>query len=285
MGTKYHYWICLCDCDKNQQDRKEKLVSHQCLRDGKTRSCGCISKENPSQKTHGMSKTPEFNTWWCMIERCTNIKHKSYKDYGGRGIKVCDRWLKCFENFYEDMGNKPSKKHSIDRYPNNDGNYEPGNVRWATCKQQSDNKRNSLYFEYDNEILHIDECMKKFNLTREIIHNRMKLGWKTEKILTTPIILYGGYIENLFYCPTHVHIGDILGNIKTFSTYLHKTNTYDMFSLVKRKAEDYHHIKLLKPTWTLVWTGRRKESWGYLVNQEHVDFETYRKNKNERKYD
>jgi hypothetical protein len=88
---------------------------------------------------HGLSKVPGYDNWWRMIHRCTNSNWKHYKDYGGRGIKVCDRWMK-FDNFYIDMGPRPSDGHSLDRI-NNDGNYEPGNCRWATQSVQSANKR------------------------------------------------------------------------------------------------------------------------------------------------
>ena len=91
-------------------------------------------------KSHLMSYTPEYQAWENMYTRCTNPKHASYKNYGGRGIKICDRWRNSFENFYEDMGKKPSNRYSLDRI-DNDGDYEPGNCRWATFKTQIDNRR------------------------------------------------------------------------------------------------------------------------------------------------
>jgi hypothetical protein len=93
---------------------------------------------------HGLSHHPLYHTYIGMVNRCLNPNSHSYNYYGGRGIAVCKRWLgkNGFKNFIADMGNKPSPKHSIDRYPNNDGNYEPSNCRWATQKQQTNNKRN-----------------------------------------------------------------------------------------------------------------------------------------------
>ena len=136
-------WRCRCSCGK------EITTKTKYLRNGETRSCGCLVSDtsrhlalnvwpkNPRLK-HGLAKTPEHNSWNAMIERCGRRSHESFKDYGGRGIVVCARWL-MFENFLSDMGHRPPGT-SIDRI-DNDGNYEPGNCRWATPKQQASNKR------------------------------------------------------------------------------------------------------------------------------------------------
>ncbi len=132
-------WLCRCDCGN------EVLVNTTELTAGKTRSCGCLRREqtakaNVSRTSHGLSRTPTYYVWRSMLQRCTNPKVLNWDDYGGRGIKVCQRWM-TFENFLADMGERPSPKHSIDRYPNNDGNYERTNCRWATPKQQAANRR------------------------------------------------------------------------------------------------------------------------------------------------
>lgn len=129
------YWLCRCECGT------ETAVEHSSLRGGHTRSCGCLHREIVLDmfQTHGMSNTSEYASWESMLGRCTNPSNTAYPYYGGRGIEVCSRWRQ-FENFYEDMGPKPSPKHTIDRI-DNDGNYEPANCRWATKLQQIRNTR------------------------------------------------------------------------------------------------------------------------------------------------
>lgn len=126
---------CICDCGI------KKNIVLQDLRKGSVSSCGCYVKERliKLNTTHGFSKNLLYPTWKEMIQRCYNTSHKQYNDWGGRGIKVCDRWLNSPENFIQDMGNRP-KGTSLDRI-NNDGNYEPNNCRWATSKEQSNNRR------------------------------------------------------------------------------------------------------------------------------------------------
>jgi len=113
----------------------------QNLRTGSAKSCGCLMRESRARRarTHGMVGTPIYYVWDAMIQRCTNPKHPSWANYGGRGITVCERWLK-FENFLAGVGKRPREGLSIDR-KNNDGHYEPGNVRWATRTEQNNNRR------------------------------------------------------------------------------------------------------------------------------------------------
>ena len=138
-------WWCKCDCGNVSKP------GYLNLRVGRSKSCGCQSRKiAPPPKKYGdvyADDIPEYATWHGMKQRCYNAKSTSYRNYGGRGIKVCDRWLKGdgkksgFQCFLDDMGAKPSKSLSLDRYPNTNGNYEPDNCRWATRKQQAASRR------------------------------------------------------------------------------------------------------------------------------------------------
>jgi hypothetical protein len=132
------FWLCRCDCGT------EREVIGTTLRNGVSVSCGCYRSEVSARRMerhgHAIGKTsPTYNSWAGAVQRCTNPNYANWANYGGRGIKICERWLD-YENFLADMGERPEGT-TLDRFPNNNGDYEKGNCRWATPKQQANNRR------------------------------------------------------------------------------------------------------------------------------------------------
>ena len=154
------YWNCTCDCGNTTIVRSTHLKAKH------TQSCGCVQREAVSK--HGKWQAPEFNVWSAIFDRCYNPNTKRYPYYGGRGIKICDRWKHSFQNFIDDMGERPSSKHSIDRIDNNK-DYTPDNCRWATYEQQNNNRSNTVYVHYKGFIMRLTAAMKVFNLTRPVL--------------------------------------------------------------------------------------------------------------------
>lgn len=169
-GTR---WLCRCDCGT------ERVVPGVTLRGDRTHSCGCLkSEQNVARSTkHGHSNTREtsstYYSWAAMLQRCGNKKHKDYPRYGGRGIRVCERWLK-FVNFLADMGEKPVG-HTIER-KDNDGDYEPGNCRWATSVAQANNKSNNRVLQYDGERRTLSQWARKLRISPSSLADRLKQG-------------------------------------------------------------------------------------------------------------
>lgn len=180
-------WRCKCDCEEG----KEVLVIGPSLKRGKTQSCGCLQIEKArdrsnKHKTHGMTSTPEYKAWLAMKHRCYYPKDISYSRYGARGITVCDRWLYSFENFYVDMGSKPSPKYSIERKDNSLG-YSPDNCIWATAKQQARNRRDNRLLTFQGVTKTIAEWAETLGIQPTVISNRIADGWSIKRTLTEPI--------------------------------------------------------------------------------------------------
>jgi hypothetical protein len=135
-STGERRWNCRCACGNTG------TVAASNLRRGISRSCGCLMREavGARNRKHGGRGTREYNAWQAMIQRCGNANHVAFKNYGGRGIVVCNQWISSFEAFIAHVGARPSALHSLDRIDNDRG-YEPGNVRWATSSEQAKNRR------------------------------------------------------------------------------------------------------------------------------------------------
>ena len=135
--------------------------------------------------THGMSRTPEYQAWQSMKNRCFNPNHKQYLHWGGRGITVCDRWLN-FENFLVDMGSRPTAKHSLDRIDNN-ADYCPDNCKWSTRVEQQNNTRYNRLITIKNETKTIAQWAEKMSISHQVIRDRLKLKWSEFDAVMTPI--------------------------------------------------------------------------------------------------
>lgn len=166
-------WLCQCDCGQLT------TVAGSELRNGSTKSCGCLRSSQG-----GGYKTPEYTTWREMKRRCCNPRCPEYHLYGGRGIAICDRWRHSFVNFLADMGPKPSPDHSVQRV-DNDGNYEPTNVVWATPLEQAQNTRKVRLLTYNGETMSIRAWARKLGLEHSTLRRRIALGWPPEKVFSS----------------------------------------------------------------------------------------------------
>jgi len=168
---------CKCVCGNEVIVRKPHFINNH------TKSCGCLNKEKTSQlnKTHGLSKSSTYKSWTAMIQRCVNKNFTNFDNYGGRGIKVCDRWLK-FDNFLLDMGIKPNKDYQIDRIDNNK-NYEINNCKWSSRIENCNNKNNNIKYNYKGELLSVTEISRISGITRSRISNwKNRSNYSVEKI-------------------------------------------------------------------------------------------------------
>lgn len=170
-------WRLKCDCGTERIALQKAFASG-----GRMRSCGCASK--PSVK-HGLSTTPEYRHWVNMITRCEYQPATGFDYYGGRGITVCERWRSDFRNFYADMGPRPSPRHSVDRIDVN-GDYEPGNCRWATSSAQARNKRVNRIVAVDGREMTLADAVDRAPVPYNTVLYRLKRGWHLDDAITRP---------------------------------------------------------------------------------------------------
>jgi len=180
--NKYNQTVLGCKCACGSMS--EHALGN--LRGGHATSCGCLKKELLSRmsSTHNKTSSNEYCCWATVVQRCTNPNHAAYHYYGGRGIAVCDEWL-SFENFYRDMGDKPSSYHTLDRI-DNDGPYCKENCRWATKKEQANNRRSNVRITLYGKTQTLAQWSREFGLSHRTIGCRLKRGWSVEDALTKP---------------------------------------------------------------------------------------------------
>lgn len=166
-------WECKCDCGNTTTVTSSHLIT------GHTRSCGCLLIK------HHMWNTRQYQIWRAMLDRCYNPRIKSYKDYGGRGISVCEKW-QTFEGFWDDIASGYSKDLTIDRI-NVNGNYEPNNCRWATRRTQGNNRRNNVLLTHEGVTDTITNWARKLGVNANTLISRYHRGYSVEEILTLPV--------------------------------------------------------------------------------------------------
>ena len=178
---------CTCDCGK------EVVALYRRVKYGWTKACrscshsginnslykhgGCVGRRNARQRT------PEYAAWISMIARCYDQNARRYEYYGGKGIKVCERWLGSFADFLADMGRKPGQEYSIDRWPNNKGDYEPENCRWATSREQRRNTTVNVFLTFDDRMLCVADWAVELGTNKSTIYRRVQRGYNDEEAL------------------------------------------------------------------------------------------------------
>lgn len=167
-------WLCLCDCGNH------KFVQTNHLIGGAVKSCGCFRREIASKmfRKHGKVGSPEYKSWSSMKRRCLKADNWNYKYYGGKGVKICHRWMD-FRNFLADMGNRPSAAHTLDRI-NRNGHYEPSNCKWSTREEQNNNSSQNILVPHNGEKLTIGQLARAYNKSYHLVYQRLGRGWSPE---------------------------------------------------------------------------------------------------------
>ena len=176
------YYVCKCDCGNIKEIYGGSLIN------GSTKSCGCLWEETNREWIENHTKYTNkqkdiYEIWTGMKQRCYNPRAFGYEYYGGKGVGVCKRWKDSFDNFYKDMGPRPSNKHSIDRIDNNT-DYSPNNCRWANSKEQSRNKESNVILELNGERKTLTDWAKELNIKRHTLYSRKRRGLSDKEILT-----------------------------------------------------------------------------------------------------
>jgi hypothetical protein len=187
-------WLCRCLCGKSKVVQASNLVQ------GTSQSCGCLRAEMmaESKTVHGYARVgkrhPMYNIWVDIRRRCYTKSSSQYRHWGGKGVRMCDRWLNGedgltgFECFLADMGERPSLLHSVDRYPDKTGNYEKSNCRWATDQEQNNNRANNRIVEYDGRSMTLQQAIRLCGLKEHTVRDRLRMGWTAERALTQPVL-------------------------------------------------------------------------------------------------
>jgi hypothetical protein len=181
LGHRTRVVVCQCDCGSVQVMRETNIVSG---RTSRCRLCAGVSRRVESLA----GNDPAYPCWRSMRARCYDPSHVSYPAYGASGITVCDEWRGPggFARFVEHIGPRPSSAHSVDRYPDNRGNYEPGNVRWATSSEQNRNRRSNHLVTYMGQTKCLMEWSEITGFSKHVLWRRLRLGWSAERALTEP---------------------------------------------------------------------------------------------------
>lgn len=185
-SAAYALWRCRCVCGT------EKLLSTASLRMGRPKSCGCKRGKHGHSKPGSM--TPTYSSWRNMIARCTQASSPAFPYYRKNGIKVCARWTDPehgYLQFLADMGERPSPLHTLDRWPDNFGDYEPGNCRWATKIEQANNRRTNIHFEFRGRTLTLAQLSRETGQSKETLRSRLvrnKHPWPIEEAVTRPVL-------------------------------------------------------------------------------------------------
>jgi len=181
--TNYTKATCRCECGGTRTTDFKNLKRNPKI------NCGCTGRKTStrSKEKHGMRWTPEYNCWLQIMSRCHNEKSDAYPLYGAVGIHVCERWRNSFADFYADMGDRPTPQHSIDRFPDLNGNYSPGNCVWSSKRDQRLHQKRTIFYEFRGESRPMVEWWEMLNLEKTALYQRIvKRSWSVEESISTP---------------------------------------------------------------------------------------------------